>query len=585
MIVNPKLFAAVSGAKRWIALAMAAKLVVLLANIWFAFVVGDTLQALYAGEAMVASLRQLLITGAAVIILRFILNPVTAWLSSKGSSIARLRLRHAVYRKLLALETHYAKATGTSQAVSTAVDGVEALESYFSGYLPQLFYSLLAPLVLFAAIWPIDWRSATVLLAISPLIPLLLMMIMKIARQVSGKHFKSYQNLGSHFLESLQGLATLKLFNRDEAHTSLLREKTSSFRKATMRVLAMQLNSLVLIDLIAYGGAVAGITAAVVSYGKGDLTFGGAATIVLLAAEFFLPLRILSSLFHVAMNGVSASEKIFELLAAQEPAGKHGESETIVYAPPYRPSVRLENVKFSYDGRSQTLKGIDLSIEAGKTTAIVGKSGCGKSTVVSLLAGFLRPDSGAVLLDDVNVEAITVNELRSKICIVPQNTYIFMGSIADNLRMAKPNATAEEMLAACDAAGLRAFIESSAAGLDTEVGEGGARLSGGQRQKLGIARALLLDAAMYIFDEATSNVDAQSEEEIWQAIWNVTRQRTALIISHRLSSIASADCIYVMDSGIIADVGTHTQLMNKGGLYYELAVQQMEMTEGEVVPS
>ncbi|WP_019908593.1 thiol reductant ABC exporter subunit CydD [Paenibacillus sp. HW567] len=585
-----RLFSLARSTRRWIVLAVAVKLAGLLAGIWFAFTLGGAVQALLDGEAMSGVLGRLFLTGAGVIVIRLLLSPLAALSASRSSNGTRLELRLAVYRKLLRLETGYTRSIGTSQAVSAAIDGVEALESYFASYLPQLFYSLLAPLVLFCFVGLLDMRSALVLLVVSPLIPLLLALMLAIARKMSARHFKSYQTLGGLFLESLQGLTTLKLFRRDEERADMLREKSESFRKTTMRVLRMQLNSLTLIDLIAYGGAAGGITAAAVSARAGGLELGGAIAILLLAVEFFLPLRLLSSYFHVAMNGIAAAEKIFELLDV--PESKRGQSEYGQAAAaasggqplPAQLSIRFDRVSFSYDGRQPALRDIDLVIEAGKTTAVVGPSGSGKSTLVSLLTRFLEQDSGTVTVGGEDINSLSVEAVRDGICLVPQNTYIFSGTLADNLRMGKPEATEAELLQACAAAGLSEFVDLAPEGLNTPVGEGGSRLSGGQRQKLGIARALLHDARVYLFDEATSNVDTESETEIGKAIWAAAREKTTLIISHRLSTIARADRIYVMDAGRIVEAGSHAELMQRRGLYFELAAGQGELLkEGEFV--
>jgi ATP-binding cassette subfamily C protein len=308
---------------------------------------------------------------------------------------------------------------------------------------------------------------------------------------------------------------------------------------------------------------------------------GGAVVILFLAAEFFLPLRSLASYFHVAMGGAAAADKIFALLQTPHPVRLHGGLRT--HSSQRHAGLKLEQVSFSYTGRQQTLQGVNMEVQAGRTTALVGPSGCGKSTVAALLVHFIEPDTGRVLLNGRDLKNIPVDELRSVVCLIPQNTYIFTGTVADNLKMARPDASEAQMLEACAAAGLLDFVQSSPGGLRTEVGEAGARLSGGQKQKLGIARALLLDAGLYIFDEATSNVDVESEEEIWQAIWNITGEKTVLIISHRLSTVVGADRIYVMDQGRIQAWGRHEQLMAQGGLYYRLAVEQGELVKGKVV--
>lgn len=580
MLINRMLFSLAGGVKWWIALAVLTKLVTLGASICFFYAIGEILQAASMGGVAAADLRRFLIITLTVIFIRLLMNPLTAWLSHKSSAVARLSLRQAVYQKLLQLETQYSQATGTSQAVAAAIDGVEALEAYFGAYLPQLFYALCAPVVLFSVLLAVDWHAAVVLLLVVPLLPLCLAMIMKTAQKTGRQQFASYQNLGAYFLESLQGLTTLKLSGRDEERAGEFQKRTWSFRNATMRLLAMQLNSIILIDIIAYGGAAAGIITAAVSLERGHIAVSGAVVILFLAAEFFLPLRSLASYFHVAMGGVAAADKIFAVLQTPHPRRLHSGNSP---HPSRLSALKLEQVSFSYTGRQQTLQGLNMEVQAGKTTAVVGPSGCGKSTVAALLVHFIEPDTGRVLLNGRDIKNIPVDELRSTVCLIPQNTYIFTGTVADNLKMARADASEAQMLEACAAAGLLDFVQSSPGGLHTEVGEAGARLSGGQKQKLGIARALLLDAGLYIFDEATSNVDVESEEEIWQAIWNITREKTVLIISHRLSTVIGADRIYVMDQGRIQAWGRHEQLMAQGGLYHRLAVEQGELVKDKVI--
>ncbi|MPW24266.1 ATP-binding cassette domain-containing protein [Alkalibaculum sp. M08DMB] len=581
MLINKKLISYAKGVKPYIALAVATKVVVLVTNIFFAFSIGGALQSYFEGGWQAVNVELLLGATGFTIVMRAVMNPLTLIFSHRCSSIVRSRLREAVYEKMVKLETQYHRTTGTSHVVSAVVDGVESLESYFGSYIPQFYYAIMVPFILFVSLVKLDWRPAGILLIISPLILLCMMLIMDMAGKMNRKHFGHYQSLGSFFLESLQGLPTLKLFGQEEERFDEIKERTESFRKTTMKILGMQLNSIILIDFITYGGAAAGIVVTALSLGKGYLSFGESFTFLLLASEFFLPLRTLVSFFHIAMGGVSASEKIFHLLETSEERVHRKEK-------PYKgkgnnTSILLKNVSFSYYRGSPILQDINMEIKQGETVALVGKSGCGKSTLANMLVGFMDPIQGNISYGEQDSVDISLESLRRKVCLVPQNTYIFTGTIEENLRMANPYAKDEDMIRVCKKVGLMDLMKGSGRGLALQVGEAGSQLSGGQRQKLGIARALLRNSDVFIFDEATSNVDKESEEEIWQAIWKETQSKTTIIISHRLSTIIHANRIYVVDKGCIVEWGNHNHLMANGGLYYQLALEQGELRRKEEV--
>lgn len=579
MIVNKKLFSIAKQSRGWIILNVLCDLLKLLLNIIQVIFIALLIEKLYQGTWQA---RDIVVTASvigAVIILRLILTLLANEASFHSAATVREHLRDLIYAKLLELELGYLEKTQTSHIVTSAVDGVEALQIYFGRYLPQLFFSMIAPLILFVYLSTIHFGVALVLLISVPLIPLSIIAIMKWAKREMGKYWSNYEDLGSYFLDSLQGLTTLKIFVRDAERENLLKEKSWNFRNATMKLLAMQLTSIGMMDLIAFVGAAIGIVLGALALSNGSITLSQAIIILFLAAEFFLPLRALGSYYHAGVNGIAAAEKIFALTS--EPPILTSFPQALPEAAKKKkglePRIVFENVNFSYDKKRQILQDLDLTIEPGHTVALVGESGSGKSTIANLIVRFFDTDTGRITFDGIDLKDIPLEYLRQQISIVPQNTYIFAGTIADNLRLAKVDATRAEMIQACKIAGIDDFVQSLPAGLDTDVGEKGSKLSGGEKQRLGIARAALHDASLYIFDEATSNVDIENENKIWQAIAELAKQKTTLIISHRLATVENADKIYVLQNGRLAEAGNHKELMQNQKIYKQLVEQQAEL--------
>ena len=481
-------------------------------------------------------------------------------------------LREKIYEKLLRLGTSYQEQIATSEVVQLSTEGVEQLETYFGKYLPQLFYSLLAPVTLFLVLKRVSFRASLILLLCVPLIPLSIVAVQKFAKKLLSKYWSIYAGLGDSFLENLQGLTTLKIYQADEKKAQEMDEESQHFRRITMKVLTMQLNSTSVMDIVAYGGAAVGMITACREFLRGSLGLTGALTIVLLAAEFFLPLRLLGSFFHIAMNGMAASDKIFRLLDLEEPdqGTKVLEGDLL--------NIELKDVHFSYEKDREILKGIDLALPSGTFVSIVGVSGCGKSTIAGILTGRNRHYSGAVTIAGMELRDISEASLQQKITLVRHNSYLFTGTVAENLRMAKPTASDAELKAVLEKVNLLGFLEEQE-GLSTKLAEGGSNLSGGQRQRLAIARALLHDTPVYLFDEAASNIDAESEELIMEVVRELAKDRTVLLISHRLFNVIPSDCIYMMKDGVIAEKGTHQELMARGGEYAMLYESQRALEE------
>ena len=506
----------------------------------------------------------------AAMVLRFVCDRQASFASYRASVDVKRILRDRIYEKLLRLGASYREKTATSEVVQMAAEGVEQLETYFGKYLSQLFYSLLAPVTLFAVLSFISWKASLVLLVCVPLIPVSIVAVQKVAGRLLAKYWGIYTELGDSFLENLQGLTTLKIYQADEQKAEEMDREAQEFRRITMKVLTMQLNSTSVMDIVAYGGAAVGMMVAVSEFLTGRLDFSGTLTIILLASEFFIPLRLLGSFFHIAMNGMTASDKIFRLLDQEEP--KDGEESM----PRENFDIELWKVGFSYEKDRRILKDVSLVIPQGSFVSLVGESGCGKSTIAGLLTGKLENYQGEILIGGKLLSGIKEKDLMKHVTLVRHNSYIFKGTVGENLRMAKPGATEEEMKDVLSRVNLLGFLDAQE-GLETKLLEQGANLSGGQRQRLALARALLHDTPVYIFDEATSNIDAESEDLIMEVIRELARTRTVLLISHRLSNVAVSDRIYLLDQGKILEQGTHQELMEKQGAYQRLYVTQKNL--------
>lgn len=500
------------------------------------------------------------------VIVRFVCDQQTAKAAYKASSDVKRILRTRIYEKLLKLGPSYHEKAATSEIVQVSVEGIEQLEIYFGSYLPQLFYSLLAPMTLFAVLSFVSLKASGILLICVPLIPVSIVAVQKFAKRLLHKYWGIYTELGDSFLENLQGLTTLKIYQSDEMKSQEMDREAERFRKVTMKVLTMQLNSISVMDLVAYGGAAVGMAVTVSEYLSGQINFAGAFALILLASEFFIPLRLLGSFFHIAMNGMAASDKIFKILDMEEPAdGTLNVGENV--------EISLENVGFCYTPRRKILDDISMTIPQGTLVALVGKSGCGKSTIASLLTGRNKGYTGNIQIGGVCLSDIRTENLMKNVTLVNHNSYLFKGTVAQNLRMGKPEATDEELEHVLREVNLWAFF-SGLAGLETTLTERASNLSGGQCQRLAMARALLHDTPVYILDEATSNIDVESEEQIMEVVRKLAREKTVILISHRLANVVDADQIYVMDQGHIVGQGTHEQLMAAEGIYRELYTAQ-----------
>ena len=454
--------------------------------------------------------------------------------------------------------------------VQVSTEGVEQLETYFGKYLPQLFYSLIAPVTLFVILSRVSLKASIILLICVPLIPVSIVAVQKIAKKLLDKYWNIYTGLGDSFLENLQGLTTLKIYQADQQKADEMDMESQNFRRITMKVLTMQLNSTSVMDIVAYGGAAIGMAVAVSEFLKGNISIFGTLCIVLLASEFFLPLRLLGSFFHIAMNGMAASDKIFKILDLPEP--QTGEK----ILPEGSLDISFNNVHFAYEEDREILKGIDLYLPAGSFVSLVGESGCGKSTIAGIISAKNRGFTGEITIGGVPLSQVKETDLMRHVVLVRHNSYLFKGTVEENLRMAKSDATEAEMNAVLEKVNLLGFLQTQD-GLQTKLLEKAGNLSGGQCQRLAIARALLRDSAVYIFDEAASNIDVESEELIMDVIHQLARTKTVLLISHRLANVVNSNQIYFLKDGEIKESGKHEELMQLNGEYRHLYDSQMAL--------
>lgn len=520
-----------------------------------------------------AEIQNYIICGAVVVcalIIRYILDKLSAKMSFLASANVKKVFREKIYNKLLQLGTSYKEKVSTSSVVQMAAEGVDQLETYFGNYLPQLIYSLLAPVTLFILLSFVNLKAAVILLVCVPLIPVSIVLVQKIAKGLLSKYWGSYTELGDSFLEKLQGLTTLKIYSADHRAADELDKESEHFRKITMKVLTMQLNSTSVMDIMAYGGAAIGIMFALLEFANGNTGLGGTLLIILLASEFFIPLRKLGSFFHIAMNGMAASDKIFALLDTEQPqnAGKkiNGTVE----------SITVSNLNYAYTADRKILNNINMEVGGKGLVSVVGTSGSGKSTLAAILMGRNKNYAGSIQINGTELSEIDEQELMNRITFVAGDSHIFKGTIRDNLLLGDRNATDSQMYDALSVAKLDDFVKKCG-GLDMKISENGSSLSGGQRQRLALARAVLHNSQVYIFDEATGNIDMESEEMIIDAIKELSKTKAVIQISHRLANVIDSDIIYMLSGGTIAEKGTHKQLMEHGGKYSELFNYQSEL--------
>ncbi len=571
-MINRRLVQSVSESKRYIAAQVALQWISLLANIALMLMVTQFLAALLQSQGSAALAARLGLVAVAALLIRYLCSMAASRMSFLASQTVKKKMRSLLYEKLLRLGSRYQETMKTSEIVQVAVEGVDQLETYFGAYLPQFFYAMVAPLTLFLLLSQVNLPVAVVLLICVPLIPVAIALVQTLAKKLLARYWGQYTALGDTFLENLQGLTTLKIYQSDAFKQKEMEEQSEHFRKITMKVLSMQLNSITIMDLVAYGGAALGVILSLTQFQAGHMTLSGCLLTILISAEFFIPMRQLGSFFHVAMNGMAASEKMFRLLDAAEPERPE------VARHPQRCDLVCEAVSFSYEAERPLLHEVSASFPQGSVTAIVGESGCGKSTLAALLIGQLTPQSGRITLDGIDLSHIEEAERWQRITYVSHRSYLFKGTVRENLLMGRQDASEGELWQALEKTRLAAFF-CEKEGLDTLLTEQAANLSGGQRQRLALARALLHNSPLYILDEASSNIDIESENAIMEATYQLAESKTVILISHRLANVTRADRIYVMEQGRIAESGSHEELLSRGGCYAKLFHTQQELEQ------
>ncbi|MBF1183697.1 MAG: ABC transporter ATP-binding protein/permease [[Eubacterium] sulci] len=568
-MINKRLVRLLSDGKKYIYGNIFFQWINLIANIVAIFLISGFISDTYYGNVTDAKLVRLIVILAIAVLTRVICNVASSKMSYLSSKKVKQVLRHKIMEKMLTLGSSYNEKVRTSEVVQVSVEGVEQIETYFGLYLPQLFYSLLAPLTLFAVIVFMSFTPAIVLLLCVPLIPISIAAVQTFAKKLLAKYWGRYTGLGDTFLENLQGLTTLKIYQADEYKNKKMNEEAEEFRKITMKVLTMQLNSITIMDLVAYGGAALGIILTVRQFVAGNIRLEQAIAIILLSADFFIPMRQLGSFFHIAMNGMAAIDKIFKILDLEVPEKK-------TKSLPEKGSIMVENLSFAYDESHNVLNDISIEIANRGMVSLVGASGSGKSTMASLLMKRSKNYSGKIFVGEVDFNEISEKSVMENITYISHSSYIFKGSVRDNLLMAKADARDEELWDVLKKTNLADFFESDN-GLDFEIAEAGGNLSGGQKQRLALARGLLHDSRFYIFDESTSNIDVESEEVILEQIKELARYKGVLMISHRLANVVSSDKIFVLEKGQLKEEGTHEELLAMHGTYSMLWETQQSL--------
>ena len=573
-MIDKKLLALLGDNKKYIFYAVGLMIVGLFANLSITASICYAIQ--YAAEyASSGSDAQGFILPAIVVVIAMVIRYVTSrrigdLKDTLGRNVKK-DLRQKIYDKIIKLGVRTTDNMSMAGLTQLSMEGVEQLDLYYSAYIPQFFYAMIAPIILFVVTVRINWAVALVLLACVPLIPMSIIAVSRYAKKIFAKYWGKYTSMGDSFLDSVQGLKELKIFQTDAAQNIKMNETSEEFRKITMKVLVMQLASTTIMDMVAYGGAGLGIALTIHAVVNGSLSAYAALFLILVAVDFFLPLRAFGSAFHIAMNGASAGNKILSLLAQPDPVWG---SETVDST-----EITVKDVTFSYDGKRDVLKHASMNFGSTGMYAIVGESGSGKSTVVNLLLGAYHPQQGSILIGNKPLETLSRESYYSHISVVSYNTYVFNETIRQNFMLAKADVKEDEIFTALKKVNLYDFIVENE-GLDKVITEDAANISGGQKQRLALAINLVANKDIYIFDEATSNIDIESEAIIMNNIKELSRDKSVIVISHRLANVIAADTIYYIEDGEVKEYGTHNDLMNMHEGYAKLYTTQKRLEEG-----
>ena len=578
LLLNKTLLRLARGLWQWILAIAAVSFLTLVGTTALAEIVSQFLGSLFEPQVVLSTVKSAVGAAFLASVFTFLAQLVKGLIEYKTAAKARSTMRKTIFSKVMELDAGGIEKIGPTSAITAAVDAVEQMQAYFSSYLPSLIFSVIAPIYLFFHLKNISLIVAVLLLFVSLILFPLHNVFRGKIEALRKTYWRSLDDMTGYYMDGLRGLTTLKLFDRDREHSRVLGEKADVLNKNINAFMKINFTSFLVTELLIYAAITVSLVICITGMRNGDITIAQALTVLMLSYSYFSAIRQLMSASHSALTAISSAGKVEEILQTDTSRPYNPE---LPADPEHFDGIRMEHVSYGYEGRSRALQDVSLTIPRGSSVALVGLSGCGKSTAASLLMRFCDPDQGTIFIEGKEYRSVTPQQLRTNIAMVPQQVNLFSGTIRENLLLADPNANDEKLKEALSEAGLSSFLKTLPKGLDSDVGNAGAALSGGQRQKMGIARALLSEAQYMIFDEATSSVDPQSEREIWETIGRLSKTRTLIIISHRMSTIQNANCIYVLEKGVVAQRGSHAELMQQGGLYRELVTRQQAMEVAE----
>lgn len=578
LLLNKTLLRLARGLWQWILAIAAVSFLTLVGTTALAEIVSQFLGSLFEPQVVLSTVKSAVGAAFLASVFTFLAQLVKGLIEYKTAAKARSTMRKTIFSKVMELDAGGIEKIGPTSAITAAVDAVEQMQAYFSSYLPSLIFSVIAPIYLFFHLKNISLIVAVLLLFVSLILFPLHNVFRGKIEALRKTYWRSLDDMTGYYMDGLRGLTTLKLFDRDREHSRVLGEKADVLNKNINAFMKINFTSFLVTELLIYAAITVSLVICITGMRNGDITIAQALTVLMLSYSYFSAIRQLMSASHSALTAISAAGKVEEILQTDTSRPYNPE---LPADPEHFDGIRMEHVSYGYEGRSRALQDVSLTIPRGSSVALVGLSGCGKSTAASLLMRFCDPDQGTIFIEGKEYRSVTPQQLRTNIAMVPQQVNLFSGTIRENLLLADPNANDEKLKEALSEAGLGSFLKTLPKGLDSDVGNAGAALSGGQRQKMGIARALLSEAQYMIFDESTSSVDPQSEREIWETIGRLSKTRTLIIISHRMSTIQNANCIYVLEKGVVAQRGSHAELMQQGGLYRELVTRQQAMEVAE----
>ena len=578
LLLNKTLLRLARGLWQWILAIAAVSFLTLVGTTALAEIVSQFLGSLFEPQVVLSTVKSAVGAAFLASVFTFLAQLVKGLIEYKTAAKARSIMRKTIFSKVMELDAGGIEKIGPTSAITAAVDAVEQMQAYFSSYLPSLIFSVIAPIYLFFHLKNISLIVAVLLLFVSLILFPLHNVFRGKIEALRKTYWRSLDDMTGYYMDGLRGLTTLKLFDRDREHSRVLGEKADVLNKNINAFMKINFTSFLVTELLIYAAITVSLVICITGMRNGDITIAQALTVLMLSYSYFSAIRQLMSASHSALTAISAAGKVEEILQTDTSRPYNPE---LPADPEHFDGIRMEHVSYGYEGRSRALQDVSLTIPRGSSVALVGLSGCGKSTAASLLMRFCDPDQGTIFIEGKEYRSVTPQQLRTNIAMVPQQVNLFSGTIRENLLLADPNANDEKLKEALSEAGLGSFLKTLPKGLDSDVGNAGAALSGGQRQKMGIARALLSEAQYMIFDEATSSVDPQGEREIWETIGRLSKTRTLIIISHRMSTIQNANCIYVLEKGVVAQRGSHAELMQQGGLYRELVTRQQAMEVAE----